>query len=356
VARQPRWWSTARAAQSEAALAVRLYNDAAENRGFEAFVVHMHLAWLYLLHARFTRDNVEYRYRRVDQPRFFVRVDGEYKRWELARCAQECWQRDHPVRKNLEFFIALRNRIEHRHAELDLQLSLSVSGHAQALLLNFEDHLTATFGSDWSMATRLRFPVFVGTFTTEGQEVLRKLRNTLPADLRRFISEFHSGLPDGTEDDPRFEMRLRVVQERVLRDPAALSMRFTRWDDMSDTEKAAVHAMGKRGHTVIREQKRLIVGHGLLRPQEAERRAAAGIPFAFNSYHFLRAWQLKKIRPPRGDAHPERTDEKYCVYDALSGSYGYTEAWVAWLVKNCSTSDGFLRVTGRSPQARAISD
>jgi hypothetical protein len=84
-------------------LAVRLYNDATEARAFEGFVVHMHVAWLYLLHARFIRDGVEFRYRDRDNPRRFVRVDGEYKRWELARCVEERWEDpDDPVRRNLE--------------------------------------------------------------------------------------------------------------------------------------------------------------------------------------------------------------------------------------------------------------
>jgi len=34
------------ASRDEAQLAVRLYNDPAEARSFEGFVVHMHLAWL----------------------------------------------------------------------------------------------------------------------------------------------------------------------------------------------------------------------------------------------------------------------------------------------------------------------
>ena len=57
----PKWRATLRAAQEEASLASKLYNDPSEPRFFEGFVVHMHLAWLYLLHARFIRDNIDYR-------------------------------------------------------------------------------------------------------------------------------------------------------------------------------------------------------------------------------------------------------------------------------------------------------
>jgi len=77
------------AAQDEAALAVRLYNNPSEVRAFEGFVMHMHAAWLYMLHARFIRDGVDFRYRDRVNPRRFVKVDGDYKRWELARCAEQ---------------------------------------------------------------------------------------------------------------------------------------------------------------------------------------------------------------------------------------------------------------------------
>lgn len=354
--RPPRWISTLRASIDEVTLAVRLYNDSGQSRAFEGFVVHMHLAWLYLLHARFVRDGVDYRYRRIDDPRRFVLIDGEHKRWELAKCVAERWvDPDDPVRRNLEFFIALRNRVEHRHAATDRDLGQTVSGHAQAFLLNFEDELVSTFGTEYSLAETLRFPVFVGTFTTEGEQALLKLRNRLPADLKRFIAEYHSGLPDATIVDSRFELRLRVVLEVAPRDADAMSMQFTRWDDMTDEERAAVLEMGRRGQTVVREQSRPVVGHGLLRPREAELSIAAEIPYRFTSHHFLRAWQIKKIRPVSGSETPERTDERYCMYDALGRSYGYTSAWVKLLIKQCSTAAGFQLATGREAEVRPSS-
>ncbi len=68
----------------------------------------MHLAWLYLLHARFVRDEVDFRCRR-DNGRV-ERVDGEIKTWELARCLRAAYPDERgTVRCNVEFFIRLRN-------------------------------------------------------------------------------------------------------------------------------------------------------------------------------------------------------------------------------------------------------
>jgi len=348
VAISTAWNPTLRAAKDEAVLAVRLYNDPAEVRAFEGFVMHMHVAWLYLLHARFLRDDIDSRYPDRDRPGKFVRVDGEFKRWELARCILERWPNEQEaVRKNLEFFVGLRNRIEHRHSRSDVTLALAVGGHAQALLLNFEDETTATFGVEHTLADRLRVPLFIGTFTTDGDQTLKALRDKLPPGLRRFIADFHAGLPEEVTKSPHFDLRLRVVLESVGSGSDALAIQFTRWDDMSVDEKAAAELLGRRGQAIVREQTRSVVGHGLHRPGEVERRVAAAIPFVFNSYHFLRSWQIKGIRPPNGDAHPERTDQRYCVYDELANQYGYTEAWVKWLIKHCSTADGFTSTTGR---------
>lgn len=77
------WQSMLEASRQEALQAADHYNKPKHDRSLEGFFIHMHIAWLYLLHARFKRDGVDYRYwtgRRLD------RVDGEPKTWDLKRC------------------------------------------------------------------------------------------------------------------------------------------------------------------------------------------------------------------------------------------------------------------------------
>lgn len=113
MARPSQWQATLDASVEEACLAVRLYNDPAEIRSFASIVVHMHLAWLYLLHAEFIRDGIDCRYWDPRYKRRLLRVEGEPKRWELER-----WPEDTAaVRANLSLFICLRNRLEHSHAQ-----------------------------------------------------------------------------------------------------------------------------------------------------------------------------------------------------------------------------------------------
>jgi hypothetical protein len=134
------------------------------------------------------------------------------KQWELARSVRERWPDPrNPVRANLDFFIGLRNKVEHRFARDHAALAAAVSGQAQAMLLNYEKELTDQFGIVSSLATRLRFPVFIGSFTGEGEKALIQLRKRLPASLRKFLAEYHTKLGSAVTDDPRYELRLRVL-------------------------------------------------------------------------------------------------------------------------------------------------
>jgi hypothetical protein len=339
------------ASRAEASLAVRLYNTPAEDRSFEGFVVHMHLAWLYLLHAEFTRDGKDFRYRQRGHPHLLERVDGEPKRWELAKCVAARWPTDDPIRTNIEFFIGLRNKIEHRYAsKADLSLAVALSGYAQASLLNYEEELVGQFGEGASLAVLLRFPLFVGSFTDAGETTLRRLRKALPAPLRKFVAEYESGLPSDLVNDSRYEFRLRVTNELAPKDPDALAMEYTRYDDMTEEQKAVVEELGRKGFVVVREQKRSVRNHELLKPRQVVLEVAQQIPFVFHMGHFIRAWQRLEVRPTGESDHRERTDEKYCYYDELHGDYGYTKAYVKKLVRDLKTVEDWRNFFEDDPQ------
>lgn len=342
------------ASRDEACLAVRLYNDPAEVRSFEGFVVHMHMAWLYLLHAEFTRDDVDYRYWQQANPRRLEKIDGEPKRWELARSGQQRWPNPQdPVRANLEFFIGLRNKVEHRFASEQQALSAAVSGQAQALLLNYEHELTTQFSMSSTLATRLRFPIFVGSFTDEGEKALLRLRRRLPSSVRKFIAEYAAHLDPSVADDPRYELRLRVFQELAPKDPEALAIQYTRYDDLSDKDRLAVEELGRKGKVVVRERVRNVVGADELRPTHVVEAVRSRIPYRFTTDDFQRAWKKLNVRPETNSSTPERTDERYCTYDKRHGDYGYKPAYVEKLVRECSTAKGYTRLTGKPPRDSA---
>lgn len=336
---------------------MRLYNDSAEARAFEGFVIHMHLAWLYLLHAEFIRDDVDFRYWDQQYKNRLLKVDGEPKRWELERSMNVRWTPEsHPVRANLALFIKLRNRLEHRHAHADGALMLNLAGHAHALLVNYEAELTEQFGEQRSLALRLRLPIFVGTFTPQGEQALRSFRRTLPTGLRGFLTDYEAGLDDSVVNDSRYEFRLRAMVELAPKDPDAVAMQFTRYEDMTDEERSFAEEMGRRGQVVVREQKRPVSGLGRLMPKAAAAEVQGDIPFVFNVNHFTAAWKRKKIRPSSGDPNPHRTNSDFCEYDEPTKSYRYTRAYVQYLIKKCGTATGFHDITGMAPREKRSDD
>jgi len=339
------------ASREEAMLAVNMYNDSTQPRAFEGFVVHMHLAWLYLLQAKFTRDKVDFRYRQRDHPRQFERIDGEIKCWELAKCVKENWPNESDAtRKNIEFFIGLRNKIEHRHMHSHQNLIVAVSGKAHAFLRNFDNETVEIFGVRHSLASTVRFPLFLGAFSHAGTESLLKLQASLPADLQSFIAQFEADLTQEVQDDPKFEMRLKVFLEKGSKNAADLAMHFVNWDDLSEEEQGTIAAMGRDGRTIIRERVREVVNHGLVKPGVVCANVAPRIPFRFGQHEHCKAYLTQGIRPAGNDTHPERTLEQYCRYDEPNRSYLYTQAWIERIVEHCQTPEGFRAFVGIEPK------
>jgi hypothetical protein len=147
--------------QRHALKAVDEWNTSTGN--YSDFITQMHRAWHYLLHAVFRRDKVDYHYRDTKTGRY-VEVDGEPKAWDLERCLKQRYPKDNdPVRSNVELFVKLRNKVEHRYEH---GLKIVTGGKAQALVINYENEVVQQFGPAFSMADKLRFPVFLQSLTS----------------------------------------------------------------------------------------------------------------------------------------------------------------------------------------------
>jgi hypothetical protein len=325
----------------EALLAVDLYNRPRQPRRLEAFLVHMHMAWLYLLQAEFRQEGTDFHYR-LSNGRF-ERVDGEPKTWDLQRSVCERWPDGGPVRLNIELTIALRNKIEHRFHEA---IELATSGYAQALVMNFEEELTERFGAPLSLGNQLRFPIFVGDITPLGEAQGKKLTDLLPTSTRDFLARFEASIDSATANDQRYEFRLTLVPTLAAKTSADRSLKFVREDDLTDTEKTLLQNLGKSGSVVIREQIRSVANADKLTPSEAVDAIQKETQFNFHMGHFVRAWKALKCRPQPGDQRPDRTDERYCVYDARHNDYLYTDAFVARVVAEIDTADSFALFLG----------
>jgi transposase len=143
----------------------------------------------------------------------------------------------------------------------------------------------------------LRIPLFVGTFSPQGEQVLRRFRKTLPKDLQGFLTDYEAGLEHAVSADPRYEFRLRATVELAPKDPDAVAIQFTHYVDMTDEERAAVEEIGRRGQVIVRDRKQSVSGLGRLMPKAAAAEVQEGLPYVFNQSHFTAAW--KCLKPTR---------------------------------------------------------
>lgn len=342
MSRPAKWWHTLQASKNEARLAVDLYNRSTRERSLEGFVVHMNLAWLYLFHARFQRDDIDFRYW-LDGRRL-KRVRGEPQTWGLRRCLQEEYADENdPVRRNVEFFIELRDKIEHRYAEL---IATVVAGKTQAHVLNYEEALTERFGARESLGDALRFPVFTSSLTPSAVTALKRSHRKLPKRVSDFIREYDASVPEEVQGDWRYDFRVLLLPQTGPKSDADAVVRFVREDEMTEEQRGARDVV----QTIVREKAVPVQNKGKHKPSKVAALVEEQLGVRFSTFaHHTPAWQHYGVRPDKHAARPEVTDERYCVWDEPHNDYLYTDAWVKKLVKDLADPKRFEEVTGHAP-------
>jgi hypothetical protein len=345
--RPPTWQRTLDGSKRQAMLAVKLYNDPSDPMALEGFVIHLHLAWLYLKQAQYQKEKKEFRVRdRSYRGIRYERTDGEYRTQALSWFMQQDYADHDPVRANVEFFIKLRNKLEHRHEDAMKPLADAIAGESHSYLLNYEEALVMVGGEPNSLAGELRFPVFLGGFTDRGKLELLKQSKALPDEYKVFIADYYSTLGDDVLTDSRFSLRLTVVLEKANRS-GDWSMSFVNPNDLDETARQELEDRLRHGALITREKQVSVANLALLKPKKAQEAVQSGIPFIFNSHHFQKACKIAAVKPPAGDP-PESTRADFCIYDEPNHAYLYTQEWVEYLVRKCGDPDGFKTTTGRA--------
>ena len=314
------------------------------------YTVLMVIAWTALFHAIFHRRGRKpwYVAEGTGHDVKYKSIDGEPKHWELTEAIRRYYGGENPPeRRNLEFMVALRNRIEHRdHPELDPALY----GECQAMLMNFEELLRKEFGNDHALSGQLALALQFTALRPDAQRAaLRRLQASAATDLLDFIRQFQAGLPRDVLESSSYSLRAFLVPKLANRaESADLAVEFVRFDpnrpeEMEDLRKVAA---------LIKDRHVPVASSGLMKPGEVVRKLAKGLPFRVTMHTHTQAWRVYGVRPATGAEDPRDTRSQYCLYDDLSGSYGYTQAWVDYLGRKLSDPQEFERVTGALPVSK----
>ncbi len=201
----------------EAALAaVQIFNNPNINFKSESYVVLMIIAWTYLLHAYFRKQEIEYRYFKQQSGcrKFDKTKHGAFKYWELERCLNDAKSPiDKDTANNLRFLIGLRHEIEH---QMTSRIDDILSARFQACALNYNEYIKELFGADNGIEKHLSFSIQFSTISTEQKELLEEYPG-LPANIQSYVKDFDAELSDDEYSNLHFAYRILFVLKTANR-------------------------------------------------------------------------------------------------------------------------------------------
>lgn len=344
--RPPAWRHTLDEARRQALVAIDFYNRPGDRRSFSDFIVHIHLAWPNLLHADRMRRKVEIFYRESGGRRLFKRnPDGSKKTWDLSQCLKHEFKDSDPIKVNVEFFVGLRNHVEHRFQDAVL---VATAAEAHACIINFEAELVRRFGAGETLGSELKFPVFVQSLSPSRYEEQRNLRRGLPNTVSNFITEFQVGLPEDVRRDERFAYRLLLLPMKGPKTEADLALNFVRQDELSEEELRAL--LGKDGSVIVAEKYREAIHGNEMLPKAAAAAVERRIAFKFSVHDFTvvrKSWQIGPAKS--GDKEQLPKSDSFCLYSPAFKQFVYRPKLVERMAEALDTPEKYQALLHHPP-------
>jgi hypothetical protein len=328
-------------AKDSVLLAVEIYNKPRIAFRAGGYIVFMSIGWLALFHAIFERDRTKYFYRKNGR---YVIIDGEKKAWELEKCVKEYYKsRNIPERKNLEFFIKLRNKIEHRFLP---HLDQDIFGECQAMLINFENLITKEFGNQHAINENLVFSLQFSSILQEKQQQALKIRESKEyKNVRQFLEDYRSHLSDAVKNSLNYSFKVFLIPKVGVHEKTSdVAIEFVKYNPNKPEEQEKY----KKLLVAIKEKQVLMVGFRA--GQVCERvfntlKAKMPSSWKFNpSSHHVKCWRYYKVRPPKNTPNPEKTKQNYCFYNPAFNQYEYTEEWIKFLINNLKNKKTYKKI------------
>lgn len=194
--------------------AVQIFNNPNIQFKSENFIILANISWMYLLHAYYREQKVDYRYFRkaAQRKKFDKTKNGAYKYWELERCLdEEGCPVDHISKANLKFLIGLRHEIEH---QMTTRIDEYLSARFQACCLNYNQYIKQFFGDNYGIDKHLSFSLQFSTIKEEHANQLRKFTD-LPPNIAAFINDFDDSLSEEDYNNIRYSYRVLYVPKSV---------------------------------------------------------------------------------------------------------------------------------------------
>lgn len=331
--------STLESSIEAALLAVEIYNKPRTPFRVEGFITQMIIAWTRLFHAHFNYTIGE-KYFHKKPNGHYQTIDGEKKSWELKTCITKHGTLDDAIKSNLNFFIKLRNKIEHRHIDRD-EIRVMIFGECQAFLYNYENVLIDFFGEDYALNESLSFSIQFSRLRKKSQiEASKKLLSKEIKELKAFIDNYRTSLTDEIFNTQEYSIKLIQVPKISNTNRNDLAVEFVNWNSISDADKENYEKVT----AIIKDKvlKKEAINPGKRKPSDVLRKVNSGIDFTINHYDHKCLYCCFQIRPASANEieDPFDTNTSYCHYDEVHNDYVYQDAWAELIIRGIN--DGQL--------------
>ena len=307
--------------------AISVFNDPRSTFRTGNFAVLMTIAWTALLHSHFEKQKTKYFYKQPNGR--YIKIDGELKAWELGESVKHIFDENDPIRKNIELFVKLRNKLEHRNLPgVDPELI----GECQALVLNFEDWLIEKYGNKYSLIDTMFVPIQL----TSSRRVLPKTKTE--ERVIQFIKDYRNILAPEIIQSQQFSFKAYLVPKiGNHRASSDMAIEFVKYDETDPVEMAKY----EKAIVAIKEKHVPVANTDLYKPSDVIKELnKKGVQKTMNWHTAM--WKQQKVRPKSGVKEKTNTISEYCVFDSAHRDYLYTPAWIDFLIKqgNQSKSGG----------------
>lgn len=330
--------------KDSALLAVETYNKPAIKFKSGGYIVLMVISWTALFHAIFFKRKKKPFYKTNNR---FEKKDGDYCYWELSTCITKYFGADtnNPIRKNLEFFVPLRNMVEHKSIP---EIDPDIFAECQAMLLNYDKIVLKEFGEKYCLRESLSFALQLYPSSKSLNNAIIENPSTKP--VVDFIKAYRSGISTEIINSGEYSFKAFLIQVANHQTKNTLPIQFVAYDKLDEAQKTNVNRVAALVKNKFIQVP--ISNKDLLKPSLIVKKVqtALGNPKItkngrekdkFNMDTHTRCWKKYEVRPENGNANPELTIPEFCIYDQPNEQYLYTESWADHLIEEMAKQEEY---------------
>ena len=328
--------------RDSALLAVEIYNKPRTAFRSNGYIVLMSIAWTSLLHAIFEKRGISYFYKK-NKVRYQM-IDGERRSWDLAESTKKYFtDQNSPERKNLEFFVKLRNKIEHRFVP---EIDKDIFGECQAMLINYEDTITKEFGDNFAVSENLVFALqFSKILHSKQNDIVKSKQGKEYREVKKFINQYRGSLKKEVVESMNYNFRVYLIPKvGNHKNSSDFTLEFVKYNPANplESEKYQKLLVGIKEKQVPYEG---FKAGAVAKAVYEKLKDKMPLNWKFNpSSKHVRCWKYYKVRPETGSKTPENTKIEYCFWDKTFGQYGFTQKWIDFLVKELQDKDKYKKI------------